>query len=76
MFSFVIEVLDIVVEDGSNSEQRAKACVLLDSMQSFEFIFNLHLMKNILGITNELSKVLQRREQDIVISMTLVKFSK
>ena len=35
-------------------------------MQSFEFIFILHLMKNILGITHELSQALQRSDQDIV----------
>ena len=33
-------------------------------------------MKNILGITNELSLALQRREQDIVNAMTLVKVDK
>ncbi|XVF69677.1 hypothetical protein PTKIN_Ptkin11bG0100900 [Pterospermum kingtungense] len=33
-------------------------------------------MKVILGITNELSKALQRKDQDIVNAMTLVKISK
>ena len=33
-------------------------------------------MKNILGITNELSIVLQEKNQDIVTAMTLVKVSK
>ena len=62
------------MEDGSNLEQ--EACVLLDSMQSIDFEFSLHLMKNVLGITNELSKALQCKEQDIVNAMTLVKISK
>ncbi|KAL1321838.1 hypothetical protein AAHE18_14G154900 [Arachis hypogaea] len=61
---------------GNNSEQRAEACHLLNVIQSFEFIFNLHLMKNILGVTNELSQALQRNDQDIVNAMALVKVSK
>ncbi|GMP55078.1 hypothetical protein CsSME_00020009 [Camellia sinensis var. sinensis] len=36
MFSTVINVLEMISEDGSNSEQRAEANVLLDSIQSFE----------------------------------------
>ncbi|XP_022899434.1 zinc finger MYM-type protein 1-like [Olea europaea var. sylvestris] len=37
---------------------------------------NLHLMKKVLGISDELSKSLQRRDQDIVNAMKLVKISK
>ena len=55
MFSSMIKVLEIIMEDGSNYEQRYKATNLLESMQSFNFIFNLHLMRAILGITSELS---------------------
>ena len=76
MFSSIVDVLEIVVEDGISLEQRCKACGLLDSIQSFDFAFNLHLMKNILGITNELSLELQRWEQDIVNAMTLVKVAR
>ncbi|XP_028062265.1 uncharacterized protein LOC114265644 [Camellia sinensis] len=47
----VIDVLEMISKNGSNSEQRAEANVLLDSIQSFEFVFNLHLMKTILAIT-------------------------
>ncbi|KAF8387749.1 hypothetical protein HHK36_026404 [Tetracentron sinense] len=74
MFSSVIDVFDIVVEDGLNSEDRDEAWTLLNLMQSFEFALTLHLMRNILEITNELSKALQQKEQDIVDVMTLVKF--
>ena len=45
-------------------------------MQSFDFVFNLHLMKDILGITNELSQALQRKDQDIVNAMKLVGIGK
>ena len=45
-------------------------------IQSFEFVFNLHLVRSILGITNELSQALQRKDQDIVNALTLVQVSK
>ena len=76
MFSTMIEVLEIIVEDGSDLEQKADPCVLLDSMLSLDFAFNLDMMKNILRITNELSKTLQCKELDIENAMTLVKIYK
>ena len=41
-------------------------------MNSFTFVFCLHLMRDVLGITNELSQALQRKDQDIVNAMKLV----
>ncbi|XLV01864.1 hypothetical protein S245_016201, partial [Arachis hypogaea] len=72
----VVNVLEYVEEDGNNSGQRVEAYDLLNVIQSFEFIFNLHWMKNILRVTNELSQALQRNDQDIVNAMALVKVSK
>ena len=72
----MVNVLEYVEEDGNNSKQRAESCHLLNVIQFFEFIFNLHLMKNILRVTNELSQVLQMNDQDIVNAMALVKVSK
>ncbi|XLT58742.1 hypothetical protein HN873_051346, partial [Arachis hypogaea] len=66
IFSSMVEVLEVIEEDGNNPEQRAEACQLLNHTQSFEFVFNLHLMKSILGVTNELSQTLQRSDQDII----------
>ena len=76
MFSSVVDVHDMVTEDGINAEHRGEANVLLDLLQSFEFVFNLHLVRSILGITNELSQALQRKDQDIVNALTLVQVSK
>ena len=76
IFSSIIKVLEKVADNGSNYEQRYEANTLLEFMQSFDFIFSLYLMKNILGNTNELSKALQRKDQDIVNAMTLVKLCK
>ncbi|PIA52970.1 hypothetical protein AQUCO_01000674v1, partial [Aquilegia coerulea] len=76
MHSSVIDVLEIVIENALTSEQRGETCARLDQKQCFEFIFNLHLMKDILGITGELSRILQREYQEIVNAMTLVKVTK
>ena len=72
MFPSMIDVLEKIVDDKSNYEQRCEANNLLEVMQSFEFVFNLNLMRIILGITNELLKALQRKYQDIVNAMNLV----
>ena len=45
MFSSIINVLEIVIKDGISLEQRGEAYGLLDLIQSFDFTFNLHLMK-------------------------------
>jgi len=45
-------------------------------LESFEFVFNAHLMLMILGYTNELSQSLQKRDQDIVNVMTLIGVAK
>jgi hypothetical protein len=69
-------VLDTIVKESSKAEQRVKARQLKNTLQSFEFIFKLFFMRNILGITNDLSQALQRKDQDIVNAMTFVKVSK
>ncbi|XP_058783055.1 uncharacterized protein LOC131657706 [Vicia villosa] len=76
LFPSVCDVLDIILKDSLSAEQRVETRQLLNTLQSFEFIFKLHLMRNILGITNDLSQALQRKDQDIVKSMTFVKVSK
>nr|KYP47883.1 Zinc finger MYM-type protein 1 [Cajanus cajan] len=76
LFPSMIDVLEIVEEDGMSLAQKGEECALLNSMQTFEFVFTLHLMKNILGTTHELSQALQRSDQDIVNAMKLVSVSK
>ena len=61
MFSAVVDVLEIIEEDGL-SDQKVEARSIIRSILSFEFVFTLHLMKNILGITNELSIALQKKK--------------
>ena len=76
MFSSVIDVLDVIVEDGTNSVLKGQACALLALIQSFEFVFDLHLMKRLLALTNDFSQALQRKDEDIINAIGLVKLSK
>ena len=66
MFSSVVDVFEIIEEDGL-SDQKVEARSSMRSIPSFEFVFALHLMKNILGITNELSIALQKKKKKIKI---------
>ena len=72
----MVQLLEVIEKDGRLSDQRAEASDLLDFIQCYEFVFLLHLMKTVLGITNELSQALQRKDQDLVNAMDLVKSCK
>ena len=76
IFSTSVQVLEIILEDGTSYEQKGDARSSLKLIISFEFAFALHLMKNILGVTNELSIVLQKKNQNILDAITLVNMSK
>jgi len=41
-------------------------------MESFDFVFIMHLMIELLSTTDSLSKALQRKDQDIVEAMNLI----
>ena len=62
MFFTVVDVLKIIEEDGL-SNQKVETRSIMKSILSFEFVFALHLIKNILGITNELSIALQKKKK-------------
>ena len=74
MFSTIVNVLEIIEEDDL-SGQKVEAWSIVRSILSFEFVFTLHFMKNILGITNELSIAMQKKKknQDIVNGINIVK---
>jgi hypothetical protein len=55
MFSSVLKDIDAIAEFGSSIVDRLKAKGVLDTIQIFNFAFMLHLMKVILGITNDLN---------------------
>ncbi|XP_073024379.1 uncharacterized protein [Primulina eburnea] len=75
MFSASCTVLLKVMEDGLPS-QRADATSVYDEMTSFDFVFILHLMREIMEITDVLCQTLQRKSQDILNAMELVSSTK
>ncbi|KAG5575885.1 hypothetical protein H5410_056019 [Solanum commersonii] len=76
MFGSILEVLESLVLDARSMDERAKAIGHLESCRTFEVAFMLLLMRNVLAITNELNKCLQRKEQDIANAMLLVEVAK
>jgi hypothetical protein len=69
MWNSVIEVLGMVDTDG---RAPSSAGGLIEKMESFKFAFILKLMLRLLGITNELSHVLQRKDINILHAMDLI----
>ncbi|XP_033515332.1 uncharacterized protein [Nicotiana tomentosiformis] len=76
MFGSIIDVIDTIVVDARTLEERAKAKGYLSTCQTFEVAFILHLMRGVLGITNELNTFLQKKEQDIANAILLVEVTK
>lgn len=78
MFGSVLEVLLLISNNGiaSTVQQRVDANNVLISIKCFDFIFYLHMMESIMSITNDLSQALQRKDQDLVNAMKLVKIVK
>jgi hypothetical protein len=71
MWDSVLEVLENIVDDGVG-DKRSTASGLLLQMEKFEFVFIMHLMIRLLGITNDLSQCLQRKDQNIVRAVALI----
>jgi len=76
MFSPTIDVLEIIANDVPSYIKRGETRNLLSLILTFEFTFSLHLMNKILGMSNELSNALQKKDQDITNAMRLVKICK
>ncbi|XP_009599066.1 uncharacterized protein [Nicotiana tomentosiformis] len=69
MFVSILDVFEALVVDARLMDDRAKAMGYLKTCQTFEVVFMLHLMVDVLAITNELNKCLQKKEQDISNAM-------
>ncbi|EOA32334.1 hypothetical protein CARUB_v10015600mg, partial [Capsella rubella] len=76
LFSSIIKVLEYIEMEGTDSTKRRQANGLLKYFNTFDFVFYLQLMLLLLGLTNSLSVALQRKDQDILNAMSLVKFTK
>ncbi|XP_057734433.1 uncharacterized protein LOC130949831 [Arachis stenosperma] len=76
MFTATNIVLNNIIEDGTTYAQRGDAYGVSKILLSFEFVFTLHLTKEIMGITNVLCQALQQQSQDILNAMHIVSTSK
>ncbi|XP_058733557.1 uncharacterized protein LOC131605187 [Vicia villosa] len=76
MYSSVTSVLETLRDDVSAKDARGEANGLLLLMDNFNFALTLHLMKNVLGTSNELSQALQKKDQGIISAMNLVNITK
>ncbi|XP_075098804.1 uncharacterized protein LOC142175723 [Nicotiana tabacum] len=73
------ELLEQLLESGevqSDVNDRLQAEAFSSKIKAFEFIFLLHFMLKVLIMSNELSKALQKKEQDIVNAMIFLDITK
>ncbi|XP_070055208.1 uncharacterized protein [Nicotiana tomentosiformis] len=61
---------------GSEVDDRLQAEAFLSKINAFDFVFLLHLMLKVLMMSNELSKALQKKEQDIINAMVFLDLTK
>ena len=76
MVDATCKVINIISEEGANYKQRGDAEGAYQVLTSFEFILILHLMKEIMEITNVLCQTLQQHSQDLLNVMHLVSTTK
>ncbi|XP_062011181.1 uncharacterized protein LOC133727792 [Rosa rugosa] len=74
-FSPTCQVLLNIIEEGK-SPQAGDADSAYESMTSYQFVFILHLMEEIMENTNELCLALQSQSQGILNAMSLVSSTK
>ncbi|PIN18599.1 hypothetical protein CDL12_08734 [Handroanthus impetiginosus] len=75
-YFIMTDLLEDIEEKGIVPEKRAESRVLIDYLHSFEFAFSLYMMKVVLGMTNDLLVLLQRKNQDILNTMKQVRVCK
>ena len=79
MISMHPTILDVLMALGQDTSRRGewpKIHTMIGVLESFDFIFSVHLMLEILGQTNELFECLQIRDQDILNAMSLMCLTK
>nr|KAJ0224812.1 hypothetical protein LSAT_V11C100002390 [Lactuca sativa] len=76
IYASICDVLEDLGEFDSDRDRRAEAIRILKWLKSFDFVFCLHLMIDILGVTDHLNTILQRKDQDIINAMNQVSSSK
>ena len=76
MFGATCLLLERMIDNGFNSNIHGEAKSIYKEMMSFEFVFILHLMNEVLGISNILCQALQMKSQDILNAINLVSSTK
>ncbi|XP_075087741.1 uncharacterized protein LOC142169735 [Nicotiana tabacum] len=69
LFAYVVHVLRVIKYEGYEVNDRLQAKAFLSKINAFEFVFMVHLMLKVLLMSKELSKALQKKEQDIINAM-------
>ena len=72
MFGATCTVLQNIIHEGLNYAQRGEPDAAYDTLTSFDFIFILHLMKEVMGIIDILCQALQQKTQDVSNVMHLL----
>ncbi|XP_076904716.1 uncharacterized protein LOC143560264 [Bidens hawaiensis] len=75
LYPSVIDVLEYIEKWGEFSNYQNESRGLQEFIKTFNFVFYLHLMKYILGVTNTLCQTLQRKDQDMLNAVKLVKLT-
>ena len=65
MFGVVHEYFKKMICNGVNNDIREEAKGVYDAMSTFKFVFILHLMNKVLGISKLFCQALQMKSQDI-----------
>jgi hypothetical protein len=76
MFNSVSSVLQIIAADSSAGANRADGDTAFTYLTSFEFVFILLMMREIMEITEQLGPAVQKKTQDIVNVVLLVQSTK
>ncbi|XP_076910807.1 uncharacterized protein LOC143568566 [Bidens hawaiensis] len=76
MFPSIVNVLEYIVKECPNEPSQRQADGILEYFETFEFVFYLHLMFHILGITDTLSRILQKKDQEMVEAVSMVESTK
>ncbi|EOA25911.1 hypothetical protein CARUB_v10019292mg [Capsella rubella] len=76
LFSSIIEAFEYIQNEGVEDSKKRQAYGLLNYFHTFDCVFYMQLMLLILGLTENLSMALQRKDQDILNAMSLVESTK
>ncbi|KAJ9536774.1 hypothetical protein OSB04_un000078 [Centaurea solstitialis] len=75
LFPDVVKLLHWIWEEG-DGPSRSQAHGILEYFQTFDFVLYLHLMLDLLVVTNSLSKSLQKKDQNILDAALLIEGTK